>query len=73
LDRLHRAACFIIIVIGVEYFSTKNATSNAAQQAQAFSASAKIGEFDDSGLISQQLARHSILSSSQAKTQVSRP
>ena len=24
----------IIIVIGVEYFSTKNATSNAAQQAQ---------------------------------------
>ena len=53
----------IIIVIGVEYFSTKNATSNAAQQAQAFSASAKIGEFDDSGLISQQLvtAQHIVV------------
>jgi ABC-2 type transport system permease protein len=45
----------ILIVIGVEYFSAKSAESNAAQQAQAFSVSAKIGEFDDSGLISQQL------------------
>jgi ABC-2 type transport system permease protein len=46
---------FILIVLGVEYFSTKSAASNAAQQAQTFSATAKIGEFDDSGLISQQL------------------
>jgi ABC-2 type transport system permease protein len=45
----------ILLVIGLEYFSAKNATNNAAQQAQAFSASAKIGEFDASGLISQQL------------------
>ncbi len=45
----------ILIVISLEFLSAKNAASNAAQQAQAFSASAKIGEFDDSGLISQQL------------------
>lgn len=45
----------ILIVIGLEYFSAKNAEQNATQQAQAFSASAKIGEFDDSGLISLQL------------------
>lgn len=45
----------ILLVIGVEYFSAKNAESNAAQQAQAFSATAKIGEFDDSGFISKQL------------------
>ena len=46
----------ILVVIGIEYFSAKSAESNAAQQAQAFSASAKIGEFDDSGLVSQPLA-----------------
>jgi len=46
---------FILLVLGIEYFSTKSATNNAAQQEQAFSATAKIGEFDDSGLISQQL------------------
>src|ERR1700685_1035406 len=46
---------FILVVLGVEYVSTKSAESNAAQQAQTFSATAKIGEFDDSGLISQQL------------------
>jgi ABC-2 type transport system permease protein len=46
----------ILIVFGIEYFSVRNATSDAAQQAQAFSASAKIGEFDDSGLVSQSLA-----------------
>src|ERR1700722_8050515 len=52
---------FILVVLGIEYVSTKNAQSNAAQQAQAFSATAKIGEFDDSGLISQQLlAPHNI-------------
>ena len=45
----------ILVVFGIEYFSTKSAATNAAQQAQAFSATAKIGEFDDSGLISQQL------------------
>jgi ABC-2 type transport system permease protein len=45
----------ILVVIGIEYLSTNNAATNAAQQAQAFSATAKIGEFDDSGLISQQL------------------
>jgi ABC-2 type transport system permease protein len=45
----------ILVVIGIEYLSTKNAASNAAQQVQAFSATAKIGEFDDSGLISQKL------------------
>ncbi len=45
----------ILIVVGIEYLSAKNAASQAAQQAQAFSATAKIGEFDDSGLISQQL------------------
>lgn len=45
----------ILIVIGIEFFSANTAKHNAAQQAQAFSASAKIGEFDDSGLISQQL------------------
>ena len=45
----------ILVVIGVEYLSNKNAATNAAQQEQAFSATAKVGEFDDSGLISQQL------------------
>ena len=45
----------ILVVFGIEYFSTKSAATNAAQQAQAFSQTAKIGEFDDSGLISQQL------------------
>ncbi|HEY5220608.1 MAG TPA: ABC transporter permease [Candidatus Paceibacterota bacterium] len=45
----------ILIVIGIEFLSAENAASNAAKQAQAFSASAKIGEFDASGLISQQL------------------
>ena len=46
---------FILVILGVEYFSTKSAETNAAQQAQAFSTSAKIGEFDDSGFISPQL------------------
>jgi ABC-2 type transport system permease protein len=46
---------FILLVLGVEYLSTKNAQTNAAQQAQAFSATAHIGEFDDSGFINQQL------------------
>jgi len=45
----------ILVVFGIEYLSIKSATTNAAQQAQAFSQTAKIGEFDDSGLISQQL------------------
>jgi ABC-2 type transport system permease protein len=45
----------ILVIFGIEYFSTKSAATNAAQQAQAFSQTAKIGEFDDSGLISQQL------------------
>lgn len=45
----------ILLVLSVEYFSVKNATNNATQQAQAFSASAKIGEFDDSGLVSRSL------------------
>ncbi len=45
----------ILVVFGIEYFSIKSATSNAAQQAQAFSQTAKIGEFDDSGLVSKQL------------------
>jgi ABC-2 type transport system permease protein len=45
----------ILVVFGIEYLSAKNAASNAAQQAQAFSATAKIGEFDDSGLINRQL------------------
>ncbi|HEX4104510.1 MAG TPA: ABC transporter permease [Candidatus Paceibacterota bacterium] len=45
----------IVIVIGIEYFSATTATNNAAQQTQAYSASAKIGEFDDSGFISPQL------------------
>lgn len=45
----------ILIVFGIEFLSAKNAASQAAQQEQAFSATAKIGEFDDSGLISQQL------------------
>jgi ABC-2 type transport system permease protein len=45
----------ILIIIGVEYLSTQNAAAHAVQQAQAFSATAKIGEFDDSGLISQSL------------------
>src|SRR5581483_9392803 len=45
----------ILAVIGIEYLSTKNAASNAAQQAQAFSATAKIGEVDDSGLINAKL------------------
>ncbi len=45
----------ILVIGGIEYFSTKSAATNAAQQAQTFSATAKIGEFDDSGLLSQQL------------------
>jgi ABC-2 type transport system permease protein len=45
----------ILVIFGIEYFSIKSATTNAAQQAQAFSQNAKIGVFDDSGLISQQL------------------
>ncbi|MGD1003578.1 MAG: ABC transporter permease, partial [Minisyncoccia bacterium] len=45
----------ILVVLGIEYLSTKSAATNMTQQAQAFSATAKIGEFDDSGLISQQL------------------
>jgi ABC-2 type transport system permease protein len=45
----------ILVVIGLEFLSAKNAAANSAQQAQAFSATAKIGAFDDSGLISQQL------------------
>jgi ABC-2 type transport system permease protein len=53
----------ILLVIGIEYFSAQNAATNASQQAQAFSATAKIGEFDDSGLISPQLvaAQHIIV------------
>jgi len=52
----------ILVVFGIEYFSIKSATTNAAQQAQAFSQTAKIGEFDDSGLVSKQLlaAQHII-------------
>lgn len=46
---------FILVVLGVEYVSTKSAAANAVQQEQAFSATAKIGEFDESGLVSQQL------------------
>ena len=45
----------ILVLVGIEYFSTKSAAANAAQQAQAFSQTAKIGEFDDSGLVSRQL------------------
>jgi ABC-2 type transport system permease protein len=58
----------IIVIIGVEYISNKNAEANATQQAQAFSATAKIGEFDDSGLISQQLvtAQHIVIEPNEA-------
>jgi ABC-2 type transport system permease protein len=45
----------ILVIFGIEYLSIKSATTNAAQQAQAFSQTAKIGVFDDSGLISPQL------------------
>src|SRR5581483_11737725 len=45
----------ILVVIGIEYLSTKSAATNADEQVQAFSATAKLGEFDDSGLISTQL------------------
>ncbi len=58
----------ILIVISLEFLSAKSAASNAAQQAQSFSATAKIGEFDDSGLISQQLitAQHIIAEPSES-------
>src|ERR1700722_7670103 len=45
----------ILVVIGLEFLSAKNAASDAAQQAQSFSATAKTAAFDAPGLISQQL------------------
>jgi ABC-2 type transport system permease protein len=45
----------ILAVFGIENLSNKNATQNAAQAQQAFSATAKIAVLDDSGLVSPQL------------------
>lgn len=53
----------IFVIVGIEYLSTQSAAKYAAQKATTFSQTAKIGEFDSSGLVSQELlaAQHIII------------